>query len=305
MNTTIPTLHVGQAALAVSACSVVFGFLSLDIDRQSFAGFGILCAIAAIIMASRIVDSTEKLRVNVLAVLAIVASLGGIVLAVLALNQRVHTPSIRSESRTKLINIGGAMHAYHEKHGHLPPAAVYDKTGKPLLSWRVLLLPYLEEEELFKRFHLDEPWDSPHNIQLLKEMPRAYARLNVVPADDGYSTIFQVFTGPGSVFDGEQVLTLDEIDKADGTGQTMLAVEAMELVPWTKPQDLVYQPDKPLPKIGRPIGKRMRNGDFEAKNTPVLMLRADGSVRSLPPEISDEQLRAMITWDGGEKVEWP
>jgi hypothetical protein len=64
---------------------------------------------------------------------------------------------------------------YHDAHGRLPPAVVYGKDGKPLYSWRVLLLPYLDEQELYQQFQLDEPWDSPHNLQLLPRMPGFYA----------------------------------------------------------------------------------------------------------------------------------
>src|SRR2546426_8412471 len=67
------------------------------------------------------------------------------------------------------------MHIYQERHGRLPPAVVYGKYGEALHSWRVLLLPYIEQDALFKQFKLDEPWDSPHNIQLLPKIPSTYA----------------------------------------------------------------------------------------------------------------------------------
>src|SRR5882672_4340583 len=60
-----------------------------------------------------------------------------------------------------------AMHNYHSAYGQLPPAAVRDKNGKLLLSWRVLILPYIEQDNLFKEFKLEEPWDSDHNKKLI------------------------------------------------------------------------------------------------------------------------------------------
>ena len=66
------------------------------------------------------------------------------------------------------------MHNYDSTHGSLPPHAIYGKDGKPLLSWRVLILPYIEEQALYEQFHLDEPWDSPHNEPLLRQIPRCY-----------------------------------------------------------------------------------------------------------------------------------
>src|SRR5262245_3961507 len=78
------------------------------------------------------------------------------------------------ESSASLRYIGIAMNAYHAEYGRLPPAAVTDKGGRALYSWRVELLPYLEEEVLYNEFHLDEPWDSPHNKGFLKTTPRCY-----------------------------------------------------------------------------------------------------------------------------------
>ena len=76
-----------------------------------------------------------------------------------------------------------AMHNYHAANDHLPPAAIKDKAGKPLLSWRVAILPYLEQAALYNKFHLDEPWDSPHNKALIASMPAVYACPE--PADRG------------------------------------------------------------------------------------------------------------------------
>jgi Protein of unknown function (DUF1559) len=72
-------------------------------------------------------------------------------------------------------SLGKAMHNYQTKHGRLPPAAVYSEDGTPLLSWRVLLLPHLQHGELFQKFNLDEPWDSPQNLALLAKMPDEYS----------------------------------------------------------------------------------------------------------------------------------
>ncbi len=80
----------------------------------------------------------------------------------------------KSLQRQATLAVGQAMLRYHEDKGHFPPAATYDKEGKPLLSWRVALLPYLRHEKLYEQFHLDEPWDSEHNIKLLPQMPLAY-----------------------------------------------------------------------------------------------------------------------------------
>src|ERR1043166_2473231 len=96
-----------------------------------------------------------------------------------------------------------AMHHYHDQHKCFPAHANFDADGKPLLSWRVLLLPYLEQNELYKKFHLDEPWDSAHNLALIQEMPRTYAPFRS-EAGSRHESNYQVFFGPGAAFEGTQ-----------------------------------------------------------------------------------------------------
>jgi hypothetical protein len=126
------------------------------------------------------------------------------------------------------------MHGYNDEHGRLPPAVVYGADGKPLYSWRVLLLPFIEQEELYKEFKLDEPWDSPHNLPLLEKMPGTYApppgkRKKVPPCH----TVLHIFVGKRAAFEGREGLRLPE-DFPDGTTNTILIVKAGPPVPWTK-----------------------------------------------------------------------
>lgn len=108
----------------------------------------------------------------------------------------------RALVRRNLKALALAMHNYHAAKGQFPPAAVTDRAGKPLLSWRVLLLPYLEGQNapsLYKEFRLNEPWDSPHNKKLLARMPAVFAPVagkTRVPN----STFYQVFVGPGAIY---------------------------------------------------------------------------------------------------------
>jgi hypothetical protein len=177
---------------------------------------------------------------------------------------------------------------YHTEQGRLPPAVVYGEDGKPLYSWRVLLLPYIEQDELYHRFNLKEPWDSPHNIQLLSEMPYEYApppgKKSKVPA---YHTVCKVFVGKGAAFDGREGLPLKEF--TDGTSNTILIAEAGVPVPWTKPEDFAYDPDQPLPNLDGLFKDIIRVG------------LADGSVRYLPTSLGEKTWRAAITRNGGEQ----
>ncbi len=182
-----------------------------------------------------------------------------------------------------------ALQSYHDKNGHLPPAVVYGVDGKPLYSWRVLILPYIEQQQLYDEFHLDEPWDSPNNVKLLSRMPVTYAppagKARRVPP---YHTVVHVFVGEGTAFEGKEGLCLGR-DFPDGTCNTILVVEAGKAVPWSKPQDIAFEPDRPLP---RPEG--LFHDGFRA-------CTADGARQWVSKRVSDETLRAHILRRRGEK----
>ncbi len=194
----------------------------------------------------------------------------------------------RMKSTNNLKQIGLALHNYHDTYGSFPPAAVLSKDGKPLLSWRVLMLPYLENDALYKEFKLDEPWDSDHNKKLLAKMPKVFAPVKGEVKD---STFYRGLVGGGAFFEEKKKIRIAEI--TDGTSNTIMVVEAGDAVPWTKPDELPYDPDKPLPKLGG-----LFDGDFNA-------LFADGAVRFLKKSIDEKVLRGIITRAGGEVVRIP
>jgi RNA polymerase sigma factor (sigma-70 family) len=172
--------------------------------------------------------------------------------------------------------------------GRFPAAAIIND-GKPLLSWRVALLPYLGEKGLYEKFHLDEPWDSAHNKPLLEQMPNVYAPV-VRKGEPKASTYYQVLVGRGALF-GDDMGTLYE-DVTDERSSTLMVVEAAKPVPWTKPEDLPFDNDleKPLPKLG---------GQFE---NGFHVAFADGGVLFLSNTIDPDLLRALITRNGGEHI---
>jgi hypothetical protein len=197
------------------------------------------------------------------------------------------TQASHESRKDDLTKLAGALQAYHRQHGHLPPPAVYAADGRPLLSWRVLLLPQLGEEELFKQFHLDEPWDGEHNRSLLENMPDVYESGN--PVRISHCTFYQAVVGPGTLFEGRQGVLLESI--RDGASQTVLLAEGREPVPWTKPQELAFTPDGPLPYLGGSLP----DGFY--------VLFADGQPRFLRRTVEERTLRALFTRAGGEKVD--
>jgi len=155
------------------------------------------------------------------------------------------------------------------------------KGKKPLLSWRVTLLPFIEQAGLYNEFHRDEPWDSPHNIKLLEKMPKIYAPPPGVSARPGY-TFYRVFTGPHTISE-YKIFNIP-----DGTSNTIMFVEAGEAVPWTKPDEFPFDAEKPLPKLG---------GHFKRK---MIVGMADGSVRMIDlSRMSEKTLKLAIQADDG------
>jgi hypothetical protein len=208
----------------------------------------------------------------------------------------------RLQAANNMKEIGLAMLERESAFGAFPPAALTSTDGRPLLSWRVAILPYLGEDALYKQFDLKEPWDGPHNKPLLAKMPRVYQPVTH-PAKEPYLTCYQVFVqadekgtpeapGRAPFFQrpAHQSFGPTTSDFKDGLPNTILIVEGAEPVPWTKPEDLPYSRTAPLPKLG---------GEFKGGTHAVF---ADGTVRWIPADISEETLRALITCDGGEEV---
>jgi hypothetical protein len=205
-------------------------------------------------------------------------------------------------SANNLKQIDLALHNYHQVFKQFPPAVVRGQDGRPLYSWRVAILPYLdlERDDLLKEFKLDEPWDSPHNIKLLERRPMVYApawRDTKIP----HGTHYQVFVGPGTLFEGPRPSLRDIPDGAD---QTLLVVEAAEPVPWSKPVDLTYDPKGPLPRLGGLFSKPTFFMGWESGRKPGFnAVFADGSMRFIGSFTEESILRTLITRNGGEHVD--
>ena len=202
-------------------------------------------------------------------------------------------------SGNNLHQIAVAIHQYQATYGHLPPAAVRGKDGRPLLSWRVLLLPFLEQNELYTEFHLDEPWDSPHNQPLLQKMPRVYAAVGAGKGASADATFYQVFTGKGTAFETDGLVVPK--DFPDGPENTILVIEAGQAVPWTQPADMLYLAEGPLPELGGVFKGPTRFSNWN-QVAGMNAAFADGSLHFLKQPIQEERLRGLITRNGGERV---
>lgn len=184
---------------------------------------------------------------------------------------------------------------YESAKGTLPPPAIYDLRGKPLLSWRVLILPFMEQQELYSQFHLDEPWDSEHNRALIAKMPDVY-RDPESGAPEGHTT-FVVPVTEGTAFADRGGTKVREI--IDGTANTILAVDVIpELaVPWTKPDD--WQVDLTDPLRG------VRRNPEEGRGGAFTAAFGDGHVQMINANVDPGVLKAMLTISGKEPVPVP
>jgi prepilin-type processing-associated H-X9-DG protein len=208
-----------------------------------------------------------------------------------ALLKPMREAAARRQCVNNLKQIGLAMHNYHSTHGSFPPAYTVDKDGKPLLSWRVLILPFLEQEALYKEFHLDEPWDSPHNKPLIERMPTSY----VCPSEsdkrvDRGKTTYLTPRGKATIFPGSEGVKIQKI--TDGTSNTIFTVDApsSRAVTWTKPDDWDVEPNADLKQI---FGRHPGGTNFGF---------ADGSVHFIKDTIDPKTLQKLVTRDGGEVI---
>ena len=179
---------------------------------------------------------------------------------------------------------------YENSNQSLPRQAIFSKDGKPLLSWRVALLPQCGAADLYKEFHLDEPWDSPNNKPLIAKMPSVFKDPTGKDVGEG-KTRYVVVTGKGTLFDGDQGIKLTQIP--DGTSNTILLLEVGEdrAVDWTKPDDMPFNVEKPLEGLG------------EIPDTGFAAVFADCHVMMIHKTIDADTFRKLILRADGQPID--
>jgi hypothetical protein len=219
------------------------------------------------------------------------ASSGVVIALALPAVQQARNTARRARTFNNLRQLSLSVHNYESTYRSLPPA-YRSKDDKKLLSWRVEILPFLQQQELYEKFKHDEPWDSPHNKALIKEMPSVFAHPNL-ELESG-KTVYLGVAGEDSIFGPPkqgQGRSLREL--TDGTSNTAMLVEVNpeHAVYWTQPDD--YNLDELDDSVAGLKGNWP--GD------QFIIGLADGSVHSIT--VSDEVFRQMATIDGGEVVE--
>ncbi len=233
------------------------------------------------------------LAIVFVSVLAGVAVIGMVILFLRPAVATFGETAQRRQCEDRLKEIALAMQAYHDDHGTYPPAYIPDSSGKPMHSWRVLLLPYLDYEWLYEMYNFREPWDSEQNLSVAQQMPHVYG----CPADPDAIAIgetnYMVIVGPETMFPGAQPMKLSQI--SDGSANTILVVETpLTGATWTEPKDIdatqmMFQVNGSL---GREIGSMHPGGAY--------VVTADGQTHFVSDSASTTILRALITPNGGE-----
>jgi Protein of unknown function (DUF1559) len=200
----------------------------------------------------------------------------------------------QSQSSNNLKQILLAMHNYHDIYRHFPAAYGMKKDGTKLLSWRVYLLPWLEQAPLYAEFHLDEPWDSDHNKKLISRMPKVFASPSLPEelAKKGMAS-YVAPVGEKTIFEGNEGTSLAKV--LDGTSNTIaiLEADADHSVIWTKPDDLQID------------WKELTKGlHFWKSGSGETFLTAfcDGSVHGINKKVDPATLKRLLQMNDGEPI---
>jgi prepilin-type processing-associated H-X9-DG protein len=186
------------------------------------------------------------------------------------------------------------MHNYNQAYGCFPPAYLADKNGKPMHSWRVLLLPYMDQKALYDMYRFNEPWDSANNRRVT-DLAIGLYQCSSEPDRKNPTTNYMMVVGPHMLSDGPHSKTLKEI--TDGTSNTIMVVEVADSGTWwAEPHDLNFE------QMSFKINNSKRQGISSYHVGGVNVAFCDGSVRFLRDSTNPELVKAMLTIDGGEPI---
>lgn len=282
--------NVGPQTSKKAITSLILGLASFICMFVS----GMAAIILGIISILEVSKSNGRLKGQGMAITGIVLGVLGCLWTIPVIMTALLLPAVSqvrsaaniARSMNNLREITIRTHDFVSVHQQFPPAQKHN----PELSWRVHLLPFLGEQELYEKFHLDEPWDSPHNLTLIEQMPDVYK--NGLPGIGPGMTVYQMPTSPGSPekLPKEQVAIANEgqpgttfRDIRDGSSNTILILEVdpEAAVAWTKPYDWIFDPDNPLRSLGS-------QGSFAAG-------MADGAVQRFPEDIDPDHFSTLLT----------
>jgi hypothetical protein len=227
---------------------------------------------------------------------------GGVLL--LPAVQAAREAARRQMCMSNLKQIGLALHSYHETYKSFPPAYVADADGKPMHSWRVLVLPFLEDDRLtqaYAQYDFNEPWDGPNNRRVADMIESAGATPFHCPSTDSShrETTYVAVVGPQTVWPGSTGMPIRGI--TDGTPNTIAVVEmANSGIHWMEPKDLAF--DEAVRGINQP---GVKSGISSKHVYGANVLLSDGSVHFIKDDTPAAVLHGLLTAAGGENVALP
>jgi prepilin-type processing-associated H-X9-DG protein len=240
-------------------------------------------------------SSATPVAVVLLVVVVGFFACGGVLVALLLpAVQAAREAARRSQCSNNLKQIGLALHNYHDVYKTFPPAYIPDEDGQPKHSWRVLILPFIEQQPMHQMYDFNEPWDGPNNSQFANMMPAVYR----CPSDPGQSNspAYLAISGPGSIFDNEKGSRM--MDITDGTSNTIMVAEvAGANFNWMDPRDL------DTGAMAMAINS-VKDGTTISSHHPggAQAAFADGSVRFLATTLDMNTLRLLLQKNDGQAV---
>ena len=243
------------------------------------------------------------LEIKALLILPFALSILGVVIALLQpLMQPPSDTAQRMICFNRLKGINLAIHNYTQMYKCLPPAFIADKDGKPMHSWRVLILPFMEEQKLYSQYRFDEPWNGPLNSTLADKMPSVYhcpTDRTARPSKTSYAMI----VGPHAISEGPTARKFNKI--TDGLSNTIIVAECAGVgINWLEPRDLNTE-EMTFHIKSDWDESQPRTSDISSCHSEVANVGfCDGSVRCLTTDLDPKTIKAMTTIDGGEEVKW-
>ncbi len=194
-----------------------------------------------------------------------------------------------------------ALHDYHNEHGSFPPAYLVDESGKPMHSWRVLILPYMDRQRLYDQYDSNEPWDSPGNRELLSTASNPY-HCPEQSEEGGSQTNYVAVLGPGTAWPGDKPTKM--VDFVDGTSTTLLLVEVVDSeIAWTEPRDLTIQQGVNGLRQGGGLaigsGHKVSNS-LLARNLGTHLGYADGHLELLRENVPSDRWKEVFLLNDGK-----
>jgi hypothetical protein len=203
--------------------------------------------------------------------------------------------SRRMQCSNHLKQIGLALQNYHDTYGCFPPAFIADAQGKPIHSWRVLILPFMENKPLYDKYRFDEPWDGPNNSKLHNEYVHTYSCPSRPKQQTKTETSYVVVIGLQTAWPGEKSVKMSEI--IDGTSNTILVTElAHSGIHWMEPRDLHVN------QMPMAVNATQGQGISSPHPNVALAVYADGHTQAITKNTPSEIVRALLTINGGEQI---